>query len=80
VQQDDFVDWSCLHRHSYVDARSVGKSAKLAQKVHAFRGTAVERNLRRGRMKEQQLGVMAPGKRQRLREYCSISIVNRHGT
>jgi len=80
VQQNDFVDRSCLHGHADVDARNVGKGAKLTQKIHAFRCAAVERHLRRGRMKEQQLCVMTPGKRQRLREYCSIPIVNRHRT
>jgi hypothetical protein len=80
VQQDDLGYRPSLDRHLHIHAGSLGHEAQLSQKVDAFRGAAVERDLRRRGVKDQQLGIVASRECERMREHVLVPIVDRDRT
>jgi hypothetical protein len=80
VQQDDLGDGTSLHCDLHIHAGRLGYRAQLSQEVHPFSGTVVERDFRRGRMKDQELCIVASRQRQGMRKDMFVPIVNRDRT
>jgi hypothetical protein len=78
--EDDLSDRTLLHGHLHLHVGFLGQRTELPQEGDSRCAAAVEGDVRRGRVHDEQLRTMPLRKRERMRENTLVPVVNRDRT